>query len=144
MGLSAIFLDVSRTGDSSSTASTSEFRRLRVKVTCFGGTTDSFGLYLGSDVARLSRGLTTVALCTVIDEGFRAEVGDGVELSVFAVELGWVTFAVVGGDLRLGDSFTSFIVANLVEDAVPVGVRRASFAFSLLPNTSAIALDTDS
>lgn len=60
MGLSTLLFDDSCPEDSSSTASTSEFRRLRDNVICFGGTMDTLGLYFGSEVARLSRGLRTV------------------------------------------------------------------------------------
>lgn len=119
-------------------------------MACLGGTRDGFGLYLGSDVARLSRGLMAVvvgAFCAVREGALRVDVGEGVELS-----LGWVTLLLLvasTGDLRLlfspvGGSFASFIVTSLVAVVTTGGLRRASFEFSLLPNTSAMAFETES
>lgn len=122
-------------------------------MACLGGTRDGFGLYLGSDVARLSRGLMAVvvgAFCAVREGALRVDVGEGVELSVVGV--GWVTLLLLvanTGDLRLlfspvGGSFASFIVTSLVAVVTTGGLRRASFEFSLLPNTSAMAFETES
>jgi hypothetical protein len=146
MGLSAIFFDVSRTAGSSSPASTSEFRRLRVKVVGFDGKrVVVLGLYLGSEVVRLSRGLIadTGGLGTVRDGGLRVEVGDDVELSVFA---GWATLEATAGVLSLplstlGDSFAVSLTVSFGAENADGGIRRLEF--SLFPSTSAIAFETD-
>jgi len=149
IGLSAILFDASSTIGSSSGASTSEFRRLRVIGGCFDGKReDALGLYLGSEVARLSRGLIaeTVPFETARDEGLRAEGGDGVELSAFA---DCVALEATMGDLSLllsvgDDSFAAPLFVTFAAGNAVGGERLDSFAFSLLlPKTSAIAFETD-